>query len=89
MGIVAIAANADEMAASYKRLYGEDITLSPGVKNAGFEWIYRILHNDLIISDSGGTVTGASGKKGQKGLPPISITTFTYLRYNTTKRLYQ
>ncbi|MDC7244282.1 MAG: ABC transporter substrate-binding protein [Sphaerochaetaceae bacterium] len=85
MGVVSIAGHADEMAAAYKRLYGEDITLSPGVKNAGFEWIYRLLHNDLIISDSGGTVTGASGKKGQQGLPPVSITTFTYLRYNRTK----
>ena len=85
MGIVAIAGRADEMAASYKRFYGKDIVLSPGVKDAGFEWVYRLLHNDLIISDSGGTVTGASGKKGQKGLPPISITTFTYLRYNQTK----
>ncbi|NCB02963.1 MAG: ABC transporter substrate-binding protein [Spirochaetia bacterium] len=85
MGIVAIAGQAEEMAAAYKRFYNKDITLSPGVKNAGYEWIYRLLHNDLIISDSGGTVTGASGKKGQKGLPPISITTFTYLRYNRTK----
>ncbi len=85
MGIVAIAGHPDEMAAAYKRLYGKDIVLSPGVENAGFEWIYRILHNDLIISDSGGTVTGASGQKGQSGLPPVSITTFTYLRYNQTK----
>lgn len=85
MGIVAIAGNAEKMEESYKRFYNKDITLSPGVKNAGFEWIYRLLHNDLIISDSGGKVTGASGKKGQTGLAPISITTFTYLRYNITK----
>jgi len=85
MGVVSVAGHADEMAASYKRFYNKDITLSPGVKNAGYEWIYRLLHNDLIISDSGGKVTGASGKKGQTGLAPISITTFTYLRYNRTK----
>ncbi len=85
MGIVAVAGHPEEMAAAYKRHYNKDITLSPGVENAGYEWIYRLLHNDLVISDSGGKVTGASGKKGQTGLAPISITTFTYLRYNRTK----
>ena len=85
MGIVAIAGHPEEMAAAYKRHFNKEITLSPGVKDAGFEFIYRLLHNDLIISDSGGTVSGASGKKGQSGLPPVSINTFTYLRYNNTK----
>ncbi len=85
MGVVAIAGHPEEMAAAYKRHFNEEITLSPGVKDAGFEFIYRLLHNDLIISDSGGTVSGASGKRGQSGTAPVSINTFTYLRYNNTK----
>jgi iron(III) transport system substrate-binding protein len=84
MGIATFVGHPEEMAAAYRDLTGEDLVLSEGVPDAGYEWLYRLLNNDLIISDSGGTVTGASGQRGQTD-PPISITTFTYLRYNQTR----
>ena len=84
MGVATITQHADEMKKAYKDFIGEDIVLSEGVPDAGYEFLYRLLHNDLIILDSGSKTTGASGKKGQTD-PPVSITSFTYLRYNGTK----
>ncbi len=84
MGICTIVQHADEMAAAYKRFAGKKIELSPGVPDAGYEWIYRLLHNDLIILKSGSKVAAASGKKGQEA-PPIAITNYTYIRYNASK----
>lgn len=84
MGVATIAQHADEMKKAYKEFTGEEIVLSEGVPDAGYEFLYRLLHNDLIILDSGSKTTGASGKKGQTD-PPVSITSFTYLRYNGTK----
>ncbi len=84
MGVATIAQHADEMAAAYKKMTGKDIVLSEGVPDAGYEFLYRLLHNDLIILDSGSKTTGSSGKSGQTD-PPVSITSFTYLRYNNTK----
>jgi iron(III) transport system substrate-binding protein len=83
MGIATIVEHADEMAKAYKKLTGKDIVLSQGIEDAGYEWLYRLLKNDLIFIESGGKVTGSSGTKGQKD-PPISITSFTYYRYNQT-----
>jgi len=83
MGIATIVGHPEEMEKAYKKMTGKNLVLSPGVEDAGYEWLYRLLHNDLIILESGGKVTGSSGKKGQKD-PPISITSFTYYRYNQT-----
>jgi len=84
MGICTIVQHADEMASAYKRLTGKEIELSPDVPDAGYEWLYRLLHNDLIILKSGSKVAAASGKKGQEA-PPIAITNYTYIRYNASK----
>ncbi len=84
MGICTIVQHADEMAAAYKRFTGKDIELSPGVPDAGYEYVYRLLHNDLVILKSGSKVAAASGKRGQKA-PPIGQASFTYLRYNESK----
>lgn len=84
MGICTIVQQGDEMAAAYKRLTGKKIELSPGVPDAGYEWLYRVLHNELIILKSGSKVAAASGTKGQSE-PPVAITSFTYLRYNASK----
>ncbi len=85
MGFVTLVQHAKELEAAYKRLTGKDLVLHDGVPDAGYEFIYRLLHNDLIILKSGGKVAAASGKRGQKN-PPISIIYFTYLRYNDSKK---
>ena len=84
MGICTLVQHADEMAAAYKRFAGKKIELSPGVPDAGYEWLYRVLHNELIILKSGSKVAAASGTKGQSE-PPVAITSFTYLRLNTSR----
>jgi len=85
MGFATIVQHPKEMAAAYKRLTGKDIVLHKGVPDAGYEFVYRLLHNDLIILKSGGKTAAASGKRGQTN-PPISIIYFTYLRYNESKK---
>jgi len=84
MGVCTLIQHADEMAAAYKQLTGEEITLSDGVPDAGYEFIYRLLHNDLIILASGSKVAEAVGKTGQEA-PPIGITSYTYIRYNESR----
>jgi iron(III) transport system substrate-binding protein len=84
MGLWTMVQHADEFAAAYKEFAGKDIELHEGVPDAGYEFIYRLLHNDLIILSSGSKVAKASGEVGQDA-PPISITGYTYIRYNETK----
>ena len=35
----------DELAASYKELYGKELTLSDGCENAGYEFLKRLHDN--------------------------------------------
>jgi len=84
MGVCTLVQHADALAEAYKNFTGKAITLSEGVPDAGYEFIYRLLHNDLVILKSGSKVAAAAGKKGQKA-PPIGITSFTYIRYNKSK----
>ena len=71
--------NASEMAADYKREFGQDIKLSPGIANAGYEFIKRLAANDLILTNSDQEVVDAIGAAGQKN-PPIGIATSSKIR---------
>jgi iron(III) transport system substrate-binding protein len=71
--------HADEMAADYKREFGQDIRLSPGVANAGYEFIKRLAANDLVITNSDQEVVDAIGAAGQMN-PPIGIATSSKIR---------
>lgn len=71
--------HADEMAAAYKQEFGEAIKLSPGVENAGYEFIKRLAANDLVITNSDQEVTDAIGAAGQKN-PPLGIATSSKIR---------
>jgi iron(III) transport system substrate-binding protein len=84
MGIATLVQNADAMAAAYKRHAGKDVELHEGVPNAGYEFLYRLLHNDPVILKSGSKAAAASGKKGQEN-PPLFFGPMTYYRYNFTK----
>ena len=63
MGVATIVQHADEMEKAYKKFSGEKLVLSEGVPDAGYEWLYRLIHNDLVILKSGGKVAKASGQK--------------------------
>ncbi len=86
MGVATLVQHADELAAAYKAYAGKDIVLHDGVPDAGYEFIYRILHNDLVILKSGSKAAKASGKAGQKK-PPVFFGPMTYYRYNASKGL--
>ena len=73
------ALHADEMAAAYKQEFGEAIKLSPGVENAGYEFIKRFAANDLVLTNSDQEVVEAIGAAGQKN-PPIGIATSSKIR---------
>ncbi|MDR7523417.1 MAG: substrate-binding domain-containing protein [Armatimonadota bacterium] len=76
--LVTVVQRADEMAAAHQRKYGE-LRLSPGIENAGYEWIRRLLANDLIIAPSTDEVTNAIGRPGQTA-PPIGISAWSRMR---------
>ncbi len=77
--LAAIIENSAGMTAEYKRVFGKDIVLSPGVENAGYEWILRTLNNDLVIMGSTNDVSNAIGLSDQAN-PPVGLTAFSRLR---------
>ncbi len=77
--LATIVQHGDEMAKEYQRVFGKPIQLSKGVKNAGYEWILRMLRNDAIIAGSTNDVSNAVGQPGQSK-PPVGITAFSRLR---------
>jgi iron(III) transport system substrate-binding protein len=77
--LAAIVSHSDEMAKEYQRVFGKPIQLSRDSKNAGYEWILRLLRNDAVISGSTNDVSNAVGQSGQQK-PPVGITAFSRLR---------
>jgi iron(III) transport system substrate-binding protein len=68
-----------EMAAEYKTFFGKEIQLSAGVENAGYEWILRLLNNDVIIQGSTNDIAKAVGLSDQAN-PPVGFTAYSRLR---------
>lgn len=81
--LAAIIENADKMAKAYEDYTGKKIELSEGVENAGYEFLHRILANDLVIQSNSGKIAEASGKTGQQN-PPITLAPMGYLGRNQT-----
>jgi iron(III) transport system substrate-binding protein len=77
--LATIVQHGDEMAKEYQRVFGKPIQLSKGVKNAGYEWILRILKNDAVIAGSTNDASNAVGQPGQQK-PPVGITALSRLR---------
>jgi len=84
MGLATLVQNPDEMAAAYKRLTGEEIVLGDGVPDAGYEFVRRLLANDVVIFKSGSKLADAAGKPGQVD-PPMAMTNMTYISRNDDK----
>ncbi len=84
MAVMTLIQYPNEMAAAYKRYKGENIKLSEGIPDAGYEFWARMLKNDLVIFKSGSKLAGATGKKGQKK-PLIGFTNMTYIASNDSK----
>lgn len=84
MGLATLVQNPEEMAAAYKRLTGEDIILGDGVPDAGYEFVRRMLANDIVIYKSGSKLVDASGKAGQDDAL-IVMGSMTYISRNESK----
>jgi len=76
--LVTIAQRSGDMAKAHQQKYG-DLRIAPGVEGAGYEWIRRLLANDLIIAPSTDAVTNAIGRTGQTA-PPIGISAWSRVR---------
>jgi iron(III) transport system substrate-binding protein len=81
MGVATLVQYPQEMAAAYKRHTGSDIELGDGVPDAGYEFVRRLLANDIVIFKSGSKLAGASGLRGQEN-PLLSIANMTYIARN-------
>lgn len=77
--------HADEMATAYEAEFGEPLELSPGIPNAGFEWIKRLVENDIVLTTSDGDAAKACGAPGQERPPVTCSVASSKLRYNYTK----
>jgi iron(III) transport system substrate-binding protein len=78
-----IVQHADDMAKTYQQEFGEPIKLSPGCKNAGYEFILRLSKNKLVLTSSDGNASKAAGTPGQKE-PPLTLSvSSSKLRDNT------
>ena len=84
MGLATLVQEPEEMAAAYKRLTGEDIVLSDGVPDAGYEFVKRMLENDIVIYKSGSKLADAAGKAGQDDAL-IAMGNMTYISRNDSK----
>lgn len=84
MGLATLVQFPEEMAAAYKRLTGEDIVLGDGVPDAGFEFVRRLLANDVVIFKSGSKLADAAGAAGQDDAL-IAMTNMTYISRNESK----
>jgi len=84
MGLATLVQEPEEMAAAYKRLTGEDIVLGDGVPDAGYEFVRRLLANDVVIYKSGSKLVDAAGKAGQDDAL-IVMGSMTYISRNESK----
>ncbi len=67
-----IVQHADVMDQAYRQEFGKAIELSPGIENAGYEFILRLVRNDLVLTSSDGTASKAVGTAGQAD-PPLAF----------------
>lgn len=84
MGLATLVQFPEEMAAAYQRLTGEELVLGEGVPDAGFEFVRRLLANDVVIFKSGSKLADAAGAAGQDDAM-IAMTNMTYISRNESK----
>jgi iron(III) transport system substrate-binding protein len=86
MSLAAIVENSDAMAKAYEEYAGKKLQLSKGVENAGYEFLKRLLVNDVVFYDNSSKLANASGTRGQ-AKPPISFSVMHYMTRNETDKL--
>ncbi len=76
---------ASQIADAYKAYFGKDIVLT--TPNAGYEWIKRVLENDLVLTTSDTKTAESIGVKGQNKKYNAGLFVFSKFRYKQTKNL--
>ena len=71
----------DQLAAAYKELYGEDLVLSEGCANAGYEFLKRLHDNKPTYTSSSDEIAESVGTPGQSD-PPVGFCASSQLRKN-------
>lgn len=71
----------DQLAAAYKELYGEDLVLSEGCANAGYEFLKRLHDNKPTYTSSSDEIAESVGTPGQSD-PPVGFCASSKLRKN-------
>lgn len=69
----------DRLAAAYKDLYGEDLVLSDGCANAGYEFLKRLHDNAPVFTSSSDEIAESVGTPGQSD-PPVGFCASSKLR---------
>ena len=68
----------DQLAAAYEELYGEELVLSEGCANAGYEFLKRLRENEPIFISASDEVAEAVGTPGQSD-PPIGFLSLIHI----------
>ena len=71
----------DQLAAAYKELYGEDLVLSEGCANAGYEFLKRLHDNKPTYTSSSDEIGESGGTPGPSD-PPVGFSASSKLRKN-------
>lgn len=71
----------DRLAAAYEELYGEELVLSDGCENAGYEFLKRLHDNEPVFTSSSDEIAESVGTTGQSD-PPIGFCASSKLRKN-------
>ena len=69
----------NRLAEAYKALYGEELKLSDGCENAGYEFLKRLHANEPIFTASSDAIAEAVGTPGQQD-PPVGFCASSKLR---------
>ena len=71
----------DKLAEAYKELTGEELVLSEGCENAGYEFLKRLHDNEPVFTSSSDEIAESVGTRGQTN-PPIGFCASSKLRKN-------
>ena len=71
--------DSEVMERTYKEEFGEDLVLSEGCENAGYEFIKRILANELVLQAGSDAVIAAVASTNEEH-PPVGIVSLSKIR---------
>ncbi|MBI9101051.1 MAG: ABC transporter substrate-binding protein [Spirochaetales bacterium] len=75
-----------DMEEAYQDEFGEELVKRDGIPNAGYEFLLRLMENELILMADSGSVMSAVASSGQSA-PPLGILGFSKLRTIEEERM--